>query len=254
MAKAKSPLFPWVMAVGGFLFGTWAGGIPLRASLADVRAELDAAQTQTCTNSNVGQEIASVLQGRPWEAGIDAPSPFDVDDVHVVGSADGDLTGDALDDEEPKDGVNWEFNFGDDGFDKEPENMEEAMAMAREAMDMRSAQAWAALDEQADLTDEQSEAFNDAVDQLNAELMNAATELVDTVQSGEEPTRREGLVFADNLLGAILEADDSIYNTLTEEQRGSVDGEVLDPLAYVDSSVVDKLMELDGAMDMEFEE
>ena len=83
--------------------------------------------------------------------------------------------------------------------------------------------------------------------------MNAATELVDTVQSGEEPTRREGLVFADNLLGAILEADDTIYNTLTEDQRASVDGEVLDPLAYVDASIVDKLMELDVAMDMEFE-
>jgi hypothetical protein len=243
-----------MMAIGGFLFGTWAGGMPLRASLADVRAELDAAQTQTCASSNVGQEIASVLQGRPWEAGIDTPSPFGVNADDIVASAEDGFAGDNLDDAEAEDGVNWEFNFGDEGFDKEPENMEEAMAMAREAMDMRSAQAWAALDEQADLSDEQSAAFNEAVDQLNAELMNAATELVDTVQSGEEPTRREGLVFADNLLGAILEADDAIYNTLSDEQRGEVDGEVLDPLAYVDSSIVDKLMELDVGMNMEFDE
>ena len=254
MAKARSPLFPWMMAVGGFLFGTWAGGIPLRASLADVRAELDAAQTQTCANSNVGQEIASVLQGRPWEAGIDVPSPFELDDdtVIVVNSADGDVQ-DIAPGDEPEDGVNWEFKF-DNNNENEPENIEEAMEMAREAMEMRSAQAWAALDEQAELTDEQSEAFEKAVDQLNAELMSAATELVDTVQSGEEPTRREGLVFADNLLGAIIEADDTIYNTLTEAQRSGVDGEVLDPLAYVDASIVDKLMELDVTMDAEFNE
>ena len=60
----------------------------------------------------------------------------------MVRSASDDLTGDVPEDDAPSDGVNWEFNFGDDdGFDKEPENMEEAMAMAREAMEMRSAQA-----------------------------------------------------------------------------------------------------------------
>lgn len=246
MGRTKSPLFPWMIAVGAFLVGSWVGGLPLRSTIRQLRVDLDERQVAECTDDSVGREIASVFQGRPWEAGLNGPSPFErVDEPDEPEEPDEAGEVDEGEDEGDDDAIEWNFDFGDGDEAPEPEDLEEALEMAREAMDIRAAQAWAALDDQAALDDDQLAAFQGAIDQMNDELMASADELIQTVTSGGEPTRREALVFADNILDTILETDDAIYGILDAEQRSAVEDEVLDPLAYVEPSLVDKLMELD---------
>ncbi len=239
MSRTKSPLLPWVMAFGAFLIGSWVGGLPLRSTIRQLRADLDDQPSTECRDDGVGREFASVFQGRPWEAGIDGPSPFEMEDPEAPPV----VVNTPPDDEE--EGTDWEFNFDGLDEDAEPQDVEEAMEMAREAMDIRKAQAWAALEEQAGLDEDQMLAFQDAIDQMNDALMRSAEDLVETVTSGEEPTRREALMFADNVLGSIIETDDAIYEILDADQRAAVEEEVLDPLAYVEPDLVDKLMELE---------
>jgi len=228
------------MAFGAFLIGSWVGGLPLRSTIRQLRADLDERQVNECQGDGVGREFASVFQGRPWEAGVDSPSPFEMKDEEEPPVVVVDTTS-----EDEEDGPNWEFNFDGLDEDAEPQDVEEAMEMAREAMDIRQSQAWAALDDQARLDDDQMGAFQDAIDRMNEDLMRSAEDLVATVSSGEEPTRREALMFADNVLSSIIETDDAIYEILDADQRAAVEDEVLDPLAYVEPDLVDKLMELD---------
>ena len=239
MSRTKSPLLPWAIAFGAFLIGSWVGGLPLRSTIRQLRADLDDPKVTECRDDGVGREFASVFQGRPWEAGIGSPSPFEMDDeeaplIEVLDTPPDD-----------DDGTNWEFNFDGLDEDAEPQDVEEAMEMAREAMDIRKAQAWAALEDQAGLDEDQMLTFQDAIDRMNEDLMRSAEDLVATVTSGEEPTRREALMFADNVLSSIIETDDALYEILDADQRSAVEEEVLDPLAYVEPDLVDKLMELE---------
>lgn len=117
--------------------------------------------------------------------------------------------------------------------------------MMRDAMSLRQTQARAALDEEASPSDEQWDAIDGAIQDMNVNLQALAGELVDTLGSGEEPSRREAMLFAADTLDVMLEADDRLYESLTAEQRESMDEDVLDPFAHIDPGVIDIFMELD---------
>jgi hypothetical protein len=80
---------------------------------------------------------------------------------------------------------------------------------------------------------------------MNAELVNVADVLVQTVQDGRPPERRDMMVFAADALETMIATEDAIYDSLTPEQRAQVDPEVLDPTSYVDASVVDVLQAIE---------
>ena len=229
-----SPIRLVVVGIVTLALGLLLGGLAPRSELRDLRAQLDG-QPQKCEKSGIGRQIASAFRGRPWEGGLsDEDRPAAPIDEPVAAPSD-----------EPSENK-IEFNFGDgeEGRPK-PEDIEEGMDMMRAAMQLRKTQARAALDEVADPSDEQWDSIDAAIADMNSDLKMLAGEFVETIGAGEEPTRREAMLFAADTLEVMLEADDRLYESLTPEQIESMDVEDIDPFAHIDPEIVDIFMELD---------
>jgi len=235
-----------VVAAGvALVAGLVVGGMGPRAELRALQVRMDAMQEVDCGPNRLPAELAGVLQGRPWEDGA-PPSPR-------TGRTEPER------EEEPEpvgrpprpssDGAEVVV-VGEDGRERiltedDREEVVENLDMAREAIEIRNRQAWRALDEQVRPTPEQRARIETAVADMNAELVNVADALVQTVEGGEPPERRDMMVFAADALETMIATEDAIYNSLTPEQRLDVDDKVLDPTSYVDASVVDVLQSLE---------
>ena len=212
--------------------GLVLGGLGPRSEVRALREEIAERGDANC-DRQVGREIASVFQGRPWEPsdGADpaaeapptAPGPEQSQSGFEV----------TVNDEPVGEG---------DGEEPDPETLD---AM-RDAMELRRTQAEAALREQAGATEAQMQTVDQIADGMNTELHSLASEFVETVQaSGAEPTRHELMVFAADTLDVLLEAEEQMYGAFDAEQRAAVDEEATDPLSFVDGRVVEILAELD---------
>jgi len=232
MSKGSSPM--WLIAVGVLAsgLGLVLGGVGPRAEVRALKAQLE--EAETCESSGIGRQLASAFQGRPWQgrgeekaADLEERAP-EVAAVETTPAP-----------------APLRVEFGTDDDPPRPEDIEEGMEMMRDAMSLRQTQARAALDEEASPSDEQWDAIDGAIQDMNVNLQALAGELVDTLGSGEEPSRREAMLFAADTLDVMLEADDRLYESLTAEQRESMDEDVLDPFAHIDPGVIDIFMELD---------
>ncbi|MBW2258030.1 MAG: hypothetical protein JRI25_25980 [Deltaproteobacteria bacterium] len=112
-------------------------------------------------------------------------------------------------------------------------------------MALRRVQARAALLEDADPDDEQLDAFDDAVADMNVALREIAEDVVDRVNEFGEPTRREMMIFAADTLDVLIEAEERMVSTLDEDQMGQVEDASVDPFSYVDPELLDLFAELD---------
>jgi len=125
------------------------------------------------------------------------------------------------------------------------ENLEnipsEELELARTALELRRAQARAAIVEDARPDDTQMETIDSAVQEMNDSLMGMADELVTMLDSGEEPTRREAMEFAADALDTMLVAEDAMRGALDDDQLDSLDDAALDPFSYVSPDLVDLL-------------
>lgn len=117
---------------------------------------------------------------------------------------------------------------------------------ARAAMDLRRAQARAALIEEAAPDDAQLDALDAAVDEMNDELFVLADEAMARLESGETPERRDVMVFAADALDILITADERLASALDPEQRAAVDEAALDPFSYVDPGLLDLFSSLEG--------
>jgi hypothetical protein len=224
-------------AAVALVIGLALGGLGPRAEIRGLKKQL--AGTQECETRGVGRELASAFSGKPWEAALDKDEVAALDRVRADDHAD-----DGDEDDPEEGGMTVEWTIGDDGeFD--PEDLEQGMQMAKDAMSLRQAQARAALDEQAQPSDEQWDAIDDAMNNMNADLNDLAQEFVDTLVDGEEPSRRDAMIFAADTLDVILEADDSIFGALDSDQRSAVEDEAIDPLAHIDPELLNIFLELD---------
>jgi hypothetical protein len=215
------------MAVGLVL-----GGLGPRSEVRALRQEIAEQGDEAC-DRQVGREIASVFQGRPWEP----PS-----------GADPSVTAPAPEAPEPERTSGVQITVNDqpveDGEEAEPDP--ETLDAMRDAMELRRTQAEAALREQAGATDAQMQTVDQIADVMNDDLRSLASEFVETVKTtGGEPTRHELMVFAAETLDVLLAAEEQMYDAFDAEQRASVDEEATDPLSFVDGRVVEILAELD---------
>ncbi len=235
-----SELAKVVVAAGlALVVGLAVGGMGPRAELRAVKTRLDAIQEVDCGPSGLPAELAGVLQGRPWEGGTPrgpspAPMPVELPEERK----------DRPNEERSGDGAQVVVMGDDDEerlFDDDEVAKVESLDAARDAIEIRNRQAWRALDEQVDPSPEQRVVIEQAVDDMNAELVNVANALVQTVQDGQPPERRDMMVFAADALETMIATEDAIYDSLTPEQLADVDAEVLDPTSYVDASVIDVL-------------
>lgn len=224
-----------VSAGVALVVGLAVGGLGPRSEVRALRARLDAVQEVDCGPNRLPAELAGVLQGRPWDD-TRTPRPSPRSDAPDVPEAPEAAPVAPIDRAEPA-----LVMEGEDGEPVAPEDFSEGLDMAREAMQVRSRQAWRALEEQANPTPEQKVVIEQAVASMNDELVAVAQALVDSVASGQEPQRRDMMVFAADALETMISTEDAIFDTLTPEQREGLDAEVLDPSSYVDASVVDVL-------------
>ncbi len=235
-AATTSPIRFVVVGVFALAVGLVLGGLGPRAELRSLKAQLDGKPAK-CERSGIGRQIASAFRGRPWEANLedDELEPEDEEpEEEPTEAAD-----------PPEAGVQFNFGNGEDGEPPDREDIEEGMDMMRDAMQLRKTQARAALDEAAAPTDQQWDDIDGAIADMNEDLMSLAEEFVDTIGAGEEPSRREAMLFASETLDVMLEADDRLYESLTPDQIETIDQEVIDPFAHIDPELIDVFMELD---------
>jgi hypothetical protein len=222
-----------VLAAVALVVGLAVGGLGPRSEVRTLRAQVRELKERECGSpSRVGREIASVFQGRPWEDDLpEAPAPAPAP-VAAPGPA-----------PEPSGGV--QIRVGDDEVVAEDdEQLEESLEMVREAMDLRRAQARQALVE-AGADEAQLQQIDAAVQDMNADLAALADDFVATIREFGEPDRRETMLFARDTLDVLLEAEDALWNAMSDDQRQAMDDAALDPFSYIDGGVVETFMELD---------
>jgi hypothetical protein len=224
-------------AAVAMVVGLALGGLAPRSEIRSLKSQVEDLQDKDCGTRGVGREIASAFQGEPWKAALDEDEAAALDRAR-------DGQNKAEEPEEEKDGLNFEWKIGDDG-EVDPEDLEQGLQMAKDAMAMREAQARAALDEQVQPSDEQWDDIDAALDTMNDDLNALARGFVDSIADGQEPSRREAMMFASDTLDVLLDADDQIWNTLDADQRAAVEDEAIDPMAHIDPALIDIFMELD---------
>lgn len=122
---------------------------------------------------------------------------------------------------------------------------QEELETARTALELRRAQARAALVEGADPSTDQLEDIDQAVQDMNDSLLALSGELSEMLESGEEPERRQAMSFAAEALDTMLTAEDTFRDTLTTDQIDALEDQALDPFSYISPDIVNTLQNLD---------
>lgn len=234
------------VAAVAIVVGVLLGGLGPRAEVRDLKQHIRELDEAPCTNQ-FGRDLA-LLMGQGVGRNTSQPLPFD------------DGTADADEERSPE-----EIAADNPAAAEMARELDEAEAEAEEdlreavraglsddeelealrtALELRRAQARAAVREQIDPDDEQWEIIDGAVEDMNGTLIGLGEELTEMLAAGEEPTRRDAMEFSADALDALLEAEDRMRGALDDEQLGDLDDEALDPFSYIDPALIDVLMEL----------
>lgn len=226
------------LAAVALVIGLGIGGLGPRAEVRDLRARLTELEARPCEE---GQGRMARLFGGSWPT----RAPSESADTPTAPSDDVAVDGPAQ--PEPPDPAPPEGTApgSDDGatapnVDPERSGTEEMLDL----LDVRRAQAVAALRQQAGATDEQMDDMDGIIDEMNANLGALADELV-ALSSGRQPSRTEMMGLAADALDVLLETEASMSSVLSEEQLAELEDDVLDPTAFVDGSVIQRFAELD---------
>lgn len=221
----------WVVVAA--LVGMVLGNLRPQSEIDDLKAKLAAAEAAECEEPTFGRDLARLMEGSRQAAQAAPPPPSEPTEEERLQAEwrEDEAEGEALR-QEMRDELQQDLGDADE------------MDAARAALDMRSAQARAALFEDADLDDDQVDAFENAVADMNDELMSLADELVTTIERDGDLTRRDAMSFAADALDTMIVAEDRIVDTLDDDQLASAEDGSLDPFSYVDSDVIDVLERL----------
>lgn len=230
----KSGAVTGLVGVFALVAGLVIGGLGPRAQVHALEKQL--AEAAECKGSQMGSELANVFRGRPWEDGEEPRRR-----VRRIRTPEQPEPAEPVEEAKPE-GI--QIQIGDDQPELDPEELSESLEMAREALELRYTQARAALLQDADPTDEQLEVIDASVARMNDDLVTLARDLAEKVRSGEQPERRETMEFAAETLDVLLVAEDDLRNALTPEQIGRMQDASLDPMSYVDPSLIDILGDL----------
>ena len=112
-------------------------------------------------------------------------------------------------------------------------------------MSLRTVQAREAIEQDLQPSDEQWDQIDNAVDRMNDDLAALSDGFAAQMVEGENPSRRDAMIFAADTLDVLIEADDAIWSTLTPEQQETAQEEAIDPLSHIDSTVVEPFLALE---------
>ncbi|MEQ1567901.1 MAG: hypothetical protein ABMA64_19840 [Myxococcota bacterium] len=211
-----------VAVVAALVLGLVIGGFGPRREVRQLRRDVQVAERGG--RRDVGKQLfGEVLQPR-----VTAADPPNQDEPT-------ELPPDAADGPEPAPRSDRRSTRGSG---PDPQSLEQM----KQALDLRQAQARAALLEQAEPTDEQLAQIDSIFADMNHELHGLAEELV----AIGTPERREMMVFGADALDVLIDAEESLRGVLEPDQLAELADEALDPTAYVDGTVVDVMAQLDG--------
>lgn len=217
--------------VVGIVLGAWQP----RGELLSLRAELDQLRAhggKPC-RGGAAESIRSILRADAPDLSLDeepADEAPNVDGVATETPAEAPTDGEA-----PAEGPT--------DAPQTPEEMQEGL---RAALDARRAQALAALVEQGGLEEEEVDAVNAAMDQMNRELKAEVDAFVTDAASTGEVDRRDVMDFAAEALDIVIAADDRMRHALPADVYAQVDDSAVDPFSYVSGDTLDALARLEG--------
>jgi len=227
------PFFPAVVAmVVGIVLGAWQP----RGEMLALRAEVDAlklAGAAPCRNS-AARSIRSILRSDAPDLGMD-------ENGRRTASAQDPTPAPDADGPAPLEG-GPEAPEGPDS----PRSTEEMREVMQAGLDARRAQALAALVEQGDLGDDDVEAVNAAMDDMNRALKAEVDAFAEAALADGEVDRRDLMDFAAESLDIVIAADEQLRRALPEDVYGAVDDSAVDPFSYVSGDTLDALTRLEG--------
>ncbi len=226
----------FLLATAAMVLGTLLGAFQPRGELLALRAELLEVQARTrdCQRGAAGAGLREFFRAPARVADSEEDA---AEGAAPRGKDTAEAEAPPTEAEEEEGGTN-EPEAASEGPD-------EVAAMVA-AMDARSAQARAALLEQADLDDEEIEAIDTAIDRMNARLKQQVDAFAQSVEAGGEPDRRELMDFAAEALDAVIEADDALVATIPESVREGMDDEALDPMSFISGDTLSAIATLEG--------
>lgn len=221
----------FVIAALSLIGGIVIGGLGPRQELRALRAQMAELEETDCPNETISKDLAALFGAA---GGARSPERAEADRL----AAENPEVAEQLDEmDAARDEARAEMG---DALRENAANADELKA-ARTALELRRAQARAALVEDAAPSEAQLDDIDAAVTEMNAGLNQLASELVEMMARGEEPSRRDAMAFAADALDTLIIAEDRIAATLDDDQLESVDDQAIDPFSYVDPALVDVL-------------
>jgi len=104
---------------------------------------------------------------------------------------------------------------------------------------------WLAAQAQADPGDEELASFDEAMDEMNEDLLEISRDFVDSVEDIEDVSRRDMMVLAADVLDVMIEADEAAEKAMPGLELDEIDDEAVDPFSYIDPAILEVLVELD---------
>ncbi len=229
----------YVLAVTlALIAGVLVGTMSQRPELRRAEQRIAELEDRDCSRRGIGRGLAAAMQGQP--RGMIEP-----DDVHEEEADEPDATADQGEDEEDAEEITFEFDFGEDGEEFDEEDLAEQIDLLVTAQDLRRAQARAALIEQADPTDAELVSFDGAITQMNTDLKALTTEFVEQVNTDEDISRHDMMTYAADMLDIMIEADEAVVASLSEEVVYDIEDEAVDPFSHIDPDVIEMIGSLD---------
>jgi hypothetical protein len=233
-----------VLAAGTFIGGLVLGGLGPKAQVRTLEQEAFELQRQCADASGVSRDIAGLLtRGLEQTASLGdvRREPEGSSSAAEMGNTDADVVeaGNSpplkRSDEDEQGGPDEEFA---------QDEAEDPLEAARDVMEIRAAQARAALFEDIEPNDEQVQALDELFVRMNDDLITIAYDVVEQVRADGEPDRLSMMRTGVDTLDVLIRTEEELLGSLTSDQIEQLGEGVTDPSAFVDPTVVDVLQEL----------
>jgi hypothetical protein len=136
-----------------------------------------------------------------------------------------------------EDGAAQGADTGSGDMSLDPEDIQGQFDLAVDAQDLRADQSRSALQEQADLTDEEMEVFDTMVADMNNALAEYGEELMELALSGEEPEAEEMLGLTHEVTGILYDTQSNINDLVGMDGMADTDPSARQAWNHVDLEV-----------------
>ena len=224
----------FVFAAVGIVIGFVIGGVGPRMDLQTLQAKLDETRAELALAKQQSRGSRPSLPV-PGMSEMFTPAPEPVEDDRD------DAPGEEYAPDE--DDIPVDTGLLEEDFAPTAEDIAEEFDLAVEAQRLRAAQSRAALQEQADLTDEDMVEFDNIVADMNDALAEYGDALMDIAMSGEEPEAEEMLGLTHEVTGILYDTQTAVNDLVGTEGMDTTDPAARQVWNHVDLEVFRETVE-----------